>query len=172
VFHSTIDPWNQTGWDESTFITHILPFFIIYSKSYTRILDWRSPWYAYMTVKVLDGVWYNTSRNPIRTLFSTKVSTTRDITHKLCIHDLPTPSSQRAVIQAAIVIAFYWDLCPCSTALLRIHATVQGCDWSNHGTSQSVLHDYCPGIQLAKILMYSFHLDNLPSISCRSVTRV
>jgi len=42
-----------------------------------------------------DMIWY--LQNPTRTIFSMKVSTTRDITHKMCVYDLATSFNRRPV---------------------------------------------------------------------------
>jgi len=136
VFHYTFDPWNQPGpWEKETLITQIPPLFVICSNSYTRILDRCSPLYASMTLQVIDGIWYDISRNPTRTISSMKVSTTRDITHKVCMYDFATSFNRTPVSQAAIVIAFYWAPCLYILVLLMIHAPVKDHNWSKHPTS-------------------------------------
>jgi len=101
VFQSTFDPWNQPDWETESLTTHILPFFVISSNSYTIILDRCSPLYASMTLQVIEGIWYDISSNPTRTISSVKVSMTRDITHKLCMYDHATSFSRRSVSRAA-----------------------------------------------------------------------
>jgi len=106
VFHYTFDQWNQPGlWEKETLITHIPPFFVICSNSYTRIWDWCSPAYASMTLQVIEGIWHDISRNPTRTMSSMKVSTIRDVTHKLCVYDLAASFNRRPLSRAATVIA-------------------------------------------------------------------
>jgi len=123
VFHSTFDPWNQPGpWEKETSITHIPSFFVLCSNSYTRILDRCSPSYESMTLQVIQGIWYDISRNPTRTISSMKVTTTRDITHNMCMYDLATSFNRRPVSPAAIVIAFHCAPCLYILVLLMIHA--------------------------------------------------
>jgi len=136
VFHYTFDPWNQPGpWEKETLITHIPAFFVICSNSYTRILERCSPSYASMTLQVIDGIWYDISRNPRKTISSKKVSTTRDITHKLCVYDLATSYNRKLVSWAATVIASYWAPCLYIFVLLMIHAPVKDHFWTKHYTS-------------------------------------
>jgi len=136
VFRYTFDPWNQPGpWAKEILITHMLSFFVICSNSYTRILDRCSPSYASMTLQVIEGLWYDISRNPTRTISSLKVSMTRDITHKLCVYDLATSFNRRPVSQAATVIASYWAPCLDILVLLMIHTPVKDRYWSKHPTS-------------------------------------
>ena len=132
VFHSTFDLWNQPGWEKETLISHIPPFFVICSNPYTRILDRCSPSYASMTLQIIEGIWYDISRNPTRTISSMKVSTTRNITHKLCENHLPTSLNRRPVSRAATLLASYWAPCLNIIVLLRIHAPVKDHHWSNH----------------------------------------
>jgi len=75
------------AWEEETLITHIPPLFVICLDSYTRIVDRCSHSRASMTLTGIEGIWYDISRNPIRTISSMKVSTTRDITQKLFLYD-------------------------------------------------------------------------------------
>jgi len=136
VFHYTFDPWNQPGpWEKETLITHILPFFVICSNSYTRILDRCSPSYASMTLQVIEGIWYDITWNPTRIISRMKVSMTRDITHKLWIYDLATSFNGRPVSRAATVIASYWAPCLYILVLIMIHAPVKDRYWSKHPTS-------------------------------------
>jgi len=136
VFHYPYDPWNQPGPSEKeTLITHIPPFFVIRTNSYTRIWDRCSPLYASMTIQVIEGIWYDISRNPTRTISSMKVSTTRDITYELCVYDLATSFNRRAVSQAATVIAYYWAPCLNILVLLMIHTPVKDHYWNKHPTS-------------------------------------
>jgi len=136
VFHYTFDPWNQPGSSEKeTLITHIPPVFFISSNSYTRIFDRCSPSYVSMTSQVIEGIWYDLSRNPTRTIFSMKVSMTRNITHNLCMYNLATSFNGRPVSQAATVIASYWAPCLYIAVLLMIHTPVKDCYWSKHPTS-------------------------------------
>jgi len=136
LFHYTFDPCNQPGpWEKETLITHIPPFFVICSNSYTRILNRCSPLYASMTLQVIDGIWFDISRNPTRTLSSMKLSMTRDITHKLCVYDLATSFNRRPVSWAATAIASYWAPCLYILVLLMIHAPVKGHHWRKHLTS-------------------------------------
>jgi len=126
VFHYTFDPWNQPRpWEKETLITHILPFFVICSNSYTRILDRCSPSYAWMTLQVKDGIWYDISRKSTRTISSMKVSTTRDITHKLWVYDLATSFNWRPVSWAATVIDSYRAPCLYILLPLMIHTPVK-----------------------------------------------
>jgi len=136
VFHYTFDPRNQPApWEKETLITHILPFCIICSNSYTRIMARCSPSYASMTLLVIQGTWYDISRNPTGTISRVKVSTTRDIMHKLCLYDLATSFNRRPVSQAATVIALYWAPCLYILVLLMIHTPVKDRYWSKHPTS-------------------------------------
>ena len=136
VFHYTFDPWNQPGpWENETLFTNIPPFFVIYSNSYTAILDRCPHSYASMTSQVIEGIWYNISRNPTRTKSSMKLSTTRDITYTLCVYDLATSFNRRPVSQAATVIASYWAPYLYILALHMVHAPVKDCYWSKHPTS-------------------------------------
>jgi len=136
VFHYTFDPWNQPApWEKETLITHIPRFFVIWSNSYCRILDRCSPSYASMTLQVIDGIWYNICRNPTRTISSMKVSTTRDITHKLCMYDLTTSFNGRPVSLAATVIASHWAPCLYILVLFMIHTPIKDHYWSKHPTS-------------------------------------
>jgi len=136
VFHYTFDPWNQPRpWEKETLITHIPPFFVICSNSYTRILPRCSSSYASMTLQVIEGIWYDISKNPTRTIFSMKVSTTRDNTDKLWVYDLATSFNRRPVSRAATVIASYLAPCLYILVLLMIHAPVKDHYWSKHPTS-------------------------------------
>jgi len=145
VFLSTFDLWNQPGWEKETLITHIPPFFVICSNPYTRRLDRCSPSYASMTLQITEGIWYDISRNPTRTMSSMKVSTTRNIAHKLCVYDLANSLNTRPVSRAATVLASYWAPCRNIIVLLRI---------VTEATILSVLDDHCVGIRLARKLTY------------------
>jgi len=125
VFHSTFDQWHQPDWEKETLITHIPPFFVICSNPYTGILDRCSPLYASMTLQIKEGIWYDNSRNPTRTICTMKVSTTRNITHMLCVSDLATSLNRRPVSRAATVLASYWAPCPNIIVLLMIYASVK-----------------------------------------------
>jgi len=157
VFHHTFDPWNQPCWEKETLIRLILPIFVLCSNSYTRILDRCSSSYASMTSKFIEGITYDISRNPTRTIRSNKVSPTRDITHKLCVYDLATWFNRKPVSLAAIVIASYCAPFLNIIVLLRIHTAVKVHYWSINSTSLSVLDDNCLGIQLAEELTYSLY---------------
>jgi len=136
VFHYTFDPWNQpVPWGKDTLITHIPPSFVICSNSYTRILDRCSPSYVSMTLQVIEGIWYDISRNPTRTISSMKVGTTGDNTHKLCMYDLATSFNRRPVNRSATVIASYWAPSLYILVLLMIHAPVKDRYWRKHPTS-------------------------------------
>jgi len=136
VFHYTIDPWIQPRpWEKETLITHIPPLFVICSNSHTRILDRCSPSYASKTLQVIEGIWYDIFRNPLGTISSMKVSTTRDITHKLCVYDLATSLNRWPVSRAATVIGSYWAPCLYIVVLLMIHTPVKDRYWSKHSTS-------------------------------------
>jgi hypothetical protein len=136
VFHYTFNPWNHPGlWKKETLITYIVPFFVICLNSYTRILDRCSPSYAFMTVWVIERIWYDSSRNLAWTIWCMKVSTTRDTTQKFCVNDLATAFTRRPVSQAAPVIASYWAPCPYFLALLMIHAPVKDHYWIKCPTS-------------------------------------
>jgi len=136
VFHYTFDPWNQPGpREKETLLTRIPPFLVLCSDSYTRTWDRCSPSDASMTLQVKEGIWYDISRNPTRTISSIKVSTTRDITHKLCMYDLATSFNRRPVSQAATLIASYWAHCLFILVLLMIHAPVKDHYWCKHPTS-------------------------------------
>jgi len=135
VFHYTFDLWNQSKpWEKETLITHIPPFFVLCSNSYTKILDRCSPSYTLMTLQVIAGIWYNLSRNPTRTVSRINVSTPRDITHTLCVYDLATSFNIRPVSRAATVIASYWAPCLYIQVLLMIHAPAKDCYRSKHST--------------------------------------
>jgi len=157
VFHYTFELRNEPYWEKATSITHIPPSFVICSNSYTRILVSCSPAYASMTLQVTEGIWYDISRNPARTISSMKVSTTRNITHKLCVYDLAISFNRRPVSQTANVLAFYLALCLNIIVLLRIHTPVKDRYWRNCPASLSVLDDYCAGIQLARKLTNSLY---------------
>jgi len=91
------------AWEKETLITHIPPFFVICSNSYTRILDRCLPSSATMTLKVIEGIWYDISRTN-KNISSMKVSTTRDITLMLWVYDLTTSFNRRSVSWAATVM--------------------------------------------------------------------
>jgi len=136
VFHYTFDPWNQPGpWEKETSLTHIPPVFIICSNSYTRILDRCVPGYVLMTLQVIEGIWYDMSTNPTRTIYGITVRTTKDITHKLCIYDHATSYNRRPVSRTATVIASYWAPCLYILVLLMMHALVKNRYWSKRPTS-------------------------------------
>jgi len=120
---------------KETLITHIPPFIVICSNSYTKVLDRCSPSYASITLQIIEGIWYDSSWNPTRTISSMKVSTSRDITHKLYVYDLPTSFYRRPVSRAATVIASYWTPCLNIIVLFRIHATLKDRYWSNNPIS-------------------------------------
>jgi len=147
VFHYTFDPWNQPGpWEKETLITHIPPFVVICSNSYSRILDRCSPLCTSMTSQVIEGIWYDISKNPTRTISSMKASKTRDITHKLCMCDLATSFNRRSASQAATLIASYWAPCLYILVLLMIHTPVKDRYWSKHPTSHISSQNQCPDI--------------------------
>jgi len=136
VFHFTPDPWNQPRpWEKETLITRIPPLFFMCSNSYTSILHRCSPSYVSMTLLVKQGIWYDISRNPTRTISSMKVSMTRDITHMLCVYDHATWFNRRSVSRAATVIASYWAPCLYILVLLMIHTPVKDRDWRKHPIS-------------------------------------
>ena len=136
VLHNTFELWNQPGpWEKGTWITHISPFFVIYWNSYTRILDRYSPSYVSMTLQVIERIWYDISWNLTRTISSMKVSTSRDITYKLCMYEHAPSFNRRPVSRAATVIAAYWAPCLDILVLLMIHTQVKDLYWSKHPTS-------------------------------------
>jgi len=135
VFRSAFDPSNQPGWEKETLITPILPLFVICSNSYTSVLDRFSPSYTSMTLQVIEGILYDISRNPTRTISSMKVSTTRDITHMLYVYDLPTSFNWRPGSRAATVLASNWAPCLNMIVLLRIHTPGKDRYWGNHTIS-------------------------------------
>jgi len=135
VFHSTFDPWNQPSWAKVTLITHILPFLIICSNSYTRKLDRCLSLYASMTLQIIEGTWYDISRNQTSTISSGKVSKSRNITHKLCVYDLATSLNRRPLSWAATVLASYWTHCLSIIVLLSILSPVKDRSWSKHSIS-------------------------------------
>jgi len=125
----------KPGWDKETFITSILPHYVICSNSYNETWDSCSPSCSSMTLQVIKGIWYDTSRNQTRTISSRKVNTTKNVTHHLRVNDFATSYNRRPVIRAATVLAPYWAPCLSIIALLRIHAPVKDRDWSNHPIS-------------------------------------
>jgi hypothetical protein len=126
VFHYTFDPWNQPRpWEKETLITHIPAFIDICSNPYSRILDRCSPSYVLMTLQVIEGIWYDICRHLTRTISCMKVSTTRDITYKLCVYDLATSFNWWPVSRAATVIAFYCAPWVYMLVLLMTHAPVK-----------------------------------------------
>jgi len=68
------------------------------------VLDRWSPSYASMTLSVIEGIWYDISRNPTWSISSMKVSMTRDITHKLHVNNHATTFNRQLVSQAATVM--------------------------------------------------------------------
>jgi hypothetical protein len=136
VFHYTIDPWNHPRhWEKETLITHIQPFFVICWNSSTRILERCSPLYVSMTLQVIEGLWYDLSRNPTRTVSSIKGSTRTEITHKLFVYDVATSFNRWPVSRAATVIASYWAPCLYILVVIMIHTPVMDHYWSQHPTS-------------------------------------
>jgi len=146
AFYYTFDPWNQPGpWEKEMLITNTPPFFVIWSNSSSRIWDRCSSSYASMTLQVIEGIWYDISRNPTRLISIMKVSTTRDITYKLSVYDLPTSFNRRHVSRAATVIASYSAPCLYILVLLMIHTPVKDRWWSKHPTSLISLRWSIPG---------------------------
>jgi len=165
VFDYTSDPWNQPGWEKETLIIHILPCFVTCSNSHTSILDTCSHSYASMTFTVIYGIECDIWSNPTRTISCMKGSTNRDMSQKLCVYNIAAWLNRRPGSWAVTVIASYWAPCPNIFVLLRIHAPVNDCYWSNQPTSPSVLEDICAGIQLARELTLCLWEDDLPSLA-------
>ena len=103
---------------------HILKYLI---GAHLHTLPWR--------YKFIEGIWYDISRNPTKTLLSMKVSPTRNITHRFCVYNLATSFNRRPVSRAATVLASYWAPCLNIIVLFRIHAPVKNHYWSNHPIS-------------------------------------
>jgi len=137
--------------------THIPQIFVLCLISHTRIFNRCSPSYISMTLQVIEELWCDISRNPTRMISSTMVSTTRDITHMLCLYVLATSFNRSPVSGAATLIASNWASCLSIFVLLRIHTPVDDHYWSNNPARQRVLDDHCTRIQLARFL---------PSPSC------
>ena len=144
---------------------HILPFFVMSSNSYTTMLDSCSSLFNSMTLQVIDGILYDISRNPKRTISSIKVSMTSNVTQKLCLYNLATLLNRRPVSRGTTVLASYWARCLNIIVPLRIHAPVDDHYWSNHPTNLSVLENFRLGIQLASELTYSLYYNDLPTSS-------
>jgi len=104
VFHYTIDPWDQPSWQKKWFITQIPLVCVTWLISCSGILDKWSPSYASMTLLVIEGIWYDISRNLTRTIYGMKVTTTRDSTQKLCVYDLATTINWRPVSREATLM--------------------------------------------------------------------
>jgi len=152
VFHSTFDPWTQHGWDKQTLITHILPFFGICSNSYIRIVDRCPPSYSWMTLQDMEWIWYYISRNLTRTISSLQVSTTWNITHKLCVFVLSTWFNMRPMSEAATILDLYWAPCLNIIVVLGNYTPVKDHYWSNHSYQFSI--DHCMGIHLVRKFTY------------------
>ena len=124
VFHYTFDPWNQTGWEKESSMTCIPPFYVICLTSSAWILARCTTLYTSITLMVIQGIWYHISRNKTRTISSIKVSTTRDITEKLCVYHLAPSFNWRTVGHSAKLIASYSAPRLNITILLRIYTPV------------------------------------------------
>jgi len=155
VFHYTFDPWNQPGpWEKETFVTHILPFFIICSNSYTGILDRCSPSRTSMTLTVVEGIWYDIFRTE-QELYAVWRLARQGILQKRCACTTLQPLSIGGLWDERQQWCFLLSSLCKHVVLLRIHPPVKDCYWSNHSSSISVLDDHCAGIQLARKLTYS-----------------
>jgi len=136
VFHYTFAPWTQPlALRKESIITHILPFFVICLNSYTRLGDRWSPSYASMTLRVIDWIRFEISRNPTRTISSIKVSTARDITHMLCVYTLATSFNRWPVSRAATVIGPNWASLPIHRSSPHDPRSSQG-SWLKHTSYQ------------------------------------
>ena len=118
-------PWSHTSHLSLLYARILLLRYWIGAHLHT--LPWR--------YKFIEGIWYDISRNPTRTISSMKVSTTRNITHKLHVYDRGTKFNRRPVSRAARVLASYWAPCLNIIVLLRIHTPVKDHYWSNHPIS-------------------------------------
>jgi len=128
-------------------LDHTCPTFLFTcSNSYTGILDSCSLSYACMPLQFIDGMWYDISRKPTRTITSMKVCTTRNITHKFCVCDCATLINRRPVSRAAAVLAFYRAPCPNIIRLLKI------CDPSKVIAVATIL----PAYQLSSIIVRAY----------------
>jgi len=157
VFHYTFDLWNQPGpWEKETFITHIPPFFVICSNSYTRILGKCSSSCAPMTLTVIEGIWYDISRTQ-QDLYPVWRLAWLGILHISCVCTTLQPHSIGGLWVEQRQWCFLLSSLSKHNVLVTIHAPVKDRYWSNHPTSLSVLDDHCAGIQLARILSYSLY---------------
>jgi len=165
LFCSIFDLSTQPSWLKETMNTHIMPFFVISSNSYTRILDSYWPSYASMTVHIIDGISYDTSKTLTRTLSCIKVSLIMNIIHMLPLYNLVTLFIRWPVSRTATVLAFYWVPCLNLSILLSIHTAVMDCYWLFLSTSISGLNDCCAAILQGLKLIYSMYEYNPPSFS-------
>jgi len=162
VFHYTFDPWNQPGsWEKGILITHIPPFFVICSNSYTRILDRCSHSCASVTIRVVEGIWYDISWTQ-QELYPLWRLAQLGILHKCCACTTFQPHSIGGLWVEQQQWCFLLSSLSRHVILLRIHGPVKDRYWSNHPTSLLVFEDHCAGIQLAMKLTYSLYLDDLP----------
>jgi len=155
VFHYTFDPWNHPGpWEKETLITHIPPFFVVCSNSYSRILDRCSPSCAPMTLTVVEGIWYDISRTQ-QELYPVWRLAQLGILHISCACTTLQPHSIGGLWVEQQQWCFLLSSLSKHIVLLRIHTPVKDHYWRNHPTNLSVLDHLCAGIQLARLLTYS-----------------
>lgn len=141
------------------------PFFsVICSNSCTRIVHRCPPSYASMTLKVIDGIWYNISRTQ-QELYPEWRLVQLGISHITCT----CTTMQSHSIDGLWVLQTEWCFLLsflCRQVLLgRIHYMVKVHFWSNHLTNLLVLDNHHCGIQLARNLPYSLYWQYLPSLS-------
>jgi len=158
VFHYIFDPMNQPGWEKYSWITHIPLFIVIFLNLYSRILHRCSHSYASMTLKIIDGIWYDISGNPTWTISSVKDRMTRDLTHTLCMYDLATsfdrgPVSRVATVMLSNDLLAYTSLFSSGSMLWSMFVTAA----TILPTSQSAFDDHSAGIQPVRRLTDSLY---------------
>jgi len=111
MFHSVVSIWgvllhhvSMPDSDKGIFIAHILLFFIICLNYYTTILDWCLPWYASMSLMVIEEIVYVFSWNTTRTISGMKISTARDTTNTFRVCDLANSVNRRPASHTAPVL--------------------------------------------------------------------
>jgi len=152
------------AWEKQTLITHIPPFFVMCSNSYTRIFGEMLTFICFHDFlgHRWDMIWY--LQNPTGIYLEWRFLRL-GILHKHC----PCTTLQPHTIGGLWVEQQQWCFLLSTmtkhSVLPKIHAPVKDRYWSKHPTSLSNLNDHCMGIQLVRTLTYSLYLGHLPSLS-------
>ena len=147
--------WSITPrWEKEIIVTQILPFFVIRSNSYTRILNRSSLLFGSWLLRSWKGFDMISPGNQ-QELYPVGWLAWLGILHSNCVCTTYYFIQYEVCLSSTNIDYFFLSSLCKQCCLLRIHLPVKDRYWQKLCTSASVLNDHWAGIQPARILSYS-----------------